>query len=146
MREALNKYSLNLKISFILALNFIILWIFLVKYLETQDVIVFNLNIDQCCIYIYFIILCSEVVLMVYFKDVYFVFIMTLFKAGVVIDNFHYYKKDNKFTLVYFLLSLFFFISYLILKLFNENEDEFERKERDQLDRAYKNQLFLSKD
>jgi len=146
MREALNKYSLNLKISFILALNFIILWIFLVKYLETQDVIVFNLNIDQCCIYIYFLILCSEVVLMVYFKDVYFVFIMTLFKAGVVIDNFHYYKKDNKFTLVYFLLSLFFFISYLILKLFNENEDEFERKERDQLDRAYKNQLFLSKD
>lgn len=142
IREALNKYSLSVKISFILALNFIILCIFLLKYLETQDVIVFNLSIEQCCMYIYFVILCSEVVLMVYFKDVYFVLIMLIFKAGVVVDNFKNYNKNNKFTLVYFLISLFFFLSYLILKFFNENEDECEREETEKLDQAYKDQLF----
>lgn len=146
IREALNKYSLNMKISFILALNFIILCIFLLKYLETQDVIVFNLSIEQCCMYIYLIILCSEVVLMVYFKDVYFVVIMIIFKAGVVVDNYHTYKKNNKFTLVYFLISLFFFVSYLILKFFNEDEDEFERKETEKIDKAYKDQLFATRD
>ena len=57
---------------------------------------------------------------MVYFKDVYFVLIMIIFKAGVVIYNFQTYKKDNKFTLVYFMITLFFFVSYLILQLFNE--------------------------
>jgi len=83
---------------------------------------------------------------MVYFKDVYFVLIMIIFKAGVVIDNFQTYKKDNKFTLVYFMITLFFFVSYLILQLFNENEDESERKETEKLDKAYKDQLFASKE
>lgn len=135
-----------MKISFILALNLINLCIFLLKYLETQDAIVFNLSIEQCCFYIYFIILCCEVILMVYFKDVYFVFIMIVFKAGVITDNFHKYKKNNKFTLIYFIITLFFFVSYLIFNCFKEDEDELDKRETEKINRVYKDQLFASRD
>jgi hypothetical protein len=146
IREALNKYSLSIKISFILALNLINLCIFLLKYLETQDAIVFNLSIEQCCMYFYFIILCCEVVLLVYFKDFYFVFIMIIFKAGVLSDNFHTYKTNNKFTLVYFIISLFFFVSYFIFKFFKQDEYEIERLETEKINKAYKDQLFTTKE
>jgi hypothetical protein len=132
-----------MKISFILGLNLILLCIFLLKYLETKEVIVFNLSIDQCCMYINFILVCIEILFMVFYNDLYFVFVMILFKLGVVLENLTTYKKDNKFTLVYFIISLFFFISFNVLSFF-KNEDDLEKKEIETISKVYKQKLILT--
>jgi len=139
----LNIFSIGMKISFILGLNLILLCIFLLKYLETKEVIVFNLSIDQCCMYINFILVCIEILFMVFYNDLYFVFVMILFKLGVVLENLTTYKKDNKFTLVYFIISLFFFISFNVLSFF-KNEDDLEKKEIETISKVYKQKLILT--
>ncbi len=139
----MNIFSIGMKISFILGLNLILLCIFLLKYLETKEVIVFNLSIDQCCMYINFILVCIEILFMVFYNDLYFVFVMILFKLGVVLENLTTYKKDNKFTLVYFIISLFFFISFNVLSFF-KNEDDLEKKEIETISKVYKQKLILT--
>jgi len=71
---------------------------------------------------------------------------MLLFKLGVIIDNKNSYKKNKKFTLIYFVLSLIFFVSYLIFRFLKEDEDESDKKQNKKLYKAYKDQLFTAND
>lgn len=80
---------------------------------------------------------------MVYFQDIYFVIIILIFKLGVVLENFSSYDKYYKFTLVFFILSSFFYIFFIIFQSFKKKNLQ-EKAEVEQIENQYKDKLFLT--
>ena len=147
IKEILNNVSINMKISFILALNYLILLIFLVKYLESQDSLIFNMSINSISVFLYFIVLLTELLFLYFFQDFYFIFIMLLYKFGVIIHNISIDSTKTKYSIIYFILSLLFFITFFIHKSLKKKESK--KKENENLiilEKDYKNKLFTSSD
>ena len=134
-----------MNISFMLSLNFLICLIFCVKYIETKDVFGINFNIEVFSIWAYFFVFCCEALLLVYFEDLYFISLILLFKGGVVWENLNLYNRNNKFTLVYFILSLVSLIKFS-LYLSIKRKKEKEEKDINQWEDNYKNRDICSTD
>ena len=79
---------------------------------------------------------------MVYYKDFFTIFIFLIFQFGVVFNNLENYQKKNyKFTLIYFSLSLFFYLFYLIITYIKDRNSK-EKEENILLETEYKKRLF----
>lgn len=126
-----------------LPLNYLIFLIFCIKYIENKDVFGYVVDIEGFCVWVYFFIFCCEVLLLVYFSDLYFITVILIFKGGVVWENLNLYSKTYKFTLVYFILSLVSLVNYSMYLGIKRKKD-LDEKDLNQLEDNYKNRDLYS--
>jgi len=133
----MNIFGFSINSSFILAFTNLISVISIIILLEkisssgadTKDIISTKIEI------VYFIthslIFSTAIILLVFFKDLYYILFILFFQIGIVITNKDHYNKEYKFTFVFMILTAISFLFSLLCVKQKEDDhygDELENK------------------
>ena len=83
-------------------------------------------SIELISLIIHCIIFSGAILVLVFFKDFYYVLMIILFQLGIVVTNRKNYKEDNKFTLIFTILTA---VSFLFTLLCAQQEPEQDKED-----------------
>ena len=115
------QFGLKVSVSFLVALSLLSLIISVLFSLEIKGK---NAQYDSFLWYVYLFLFCVVVLVISFFKDVYWVFVILLYQVGVVLQNWANYTVDNKFSLVFTSITAFVFVFSLFYVALCGSEDK----------------------
>lgn len=133
----LSKCGFSMTISFLLSWSNCLFFINLFLCLENFDY--FSLNVIELLAFItHCFIFCFSILLLVFYQDIFYIIIILIFQLGIVISNKSQYSKDNKYTLIYAIMTSFSFIFYLSCtgRIYEEEKLDLEKKYEEERVRA----------